>query len=92
MSEIILMNPYTDKDSPQDKQSIFDIQAKTAEGKLINIEMQLFNRYDNEKRTLYYWSKQYASQLEEGQPYKNLMKCVTSNILNFSIAPRLADC
>ncbi|MDD9265786.1 Rpn family recombination-promoting nuclease/putative transposase [Paenibacillus sp. GCM10023248] len=87
LSEIILMNPYTDKDSPQDKQSIFDIQAKTAEGKLINIEMQLFNRYDNEKRTLYYWSKQYASQLEEGQPYKNLKKCVTINILNFSILP-----
>nr|WP_326074298.1 Rpn family recombination-promoting nuclease/putative transposase [Paenibacillus alba] len=40
----MLMNPYTDKDSPQDKQSIFDIQAKTTEGKLINIEMQLFNR------------------------------------------------
>ncbi|OCT11900.1 hypothetical protein A8709_28980 [Paenibacillus pectinilyticus] len=87
LSEIILMNPYTDKDSPQDKQSIFDIQAKTTEGKLINIEMQLFNRYDNEKRTLYYWSKQYASQLEEGQPYKNLKKCVTINILNFSILP-----
>jgi predicted transposase/invertase (TIGR01784 family) len=87
LTEIILMNPYTDKDSPRDKQSIFDIQAKTAEGKLINIEMQLFNRYDNEKRTLFYWSKQYASQLEEGQSYKLLKKCVTINILNFSILP-----
>ncbi|KRF03785.1 hypothetical protein ASG89_03240 [Paenibacillus sp. Soil766] len=87
LTEIVLMNPYTDKDSPQDKQSIFDIQAKTAEGNLINIEMQLFNRYDNEKRTLYYWSKQYASQLEEGQSYKKLKKCVTINILNFSILP-----
>ncbi|MGG1519610.1 Rpn family recombination-promoting nuclease/putative transposase [Paenibacillus oryzisoli] len=87
LTEIVLMNPYTDKDSPQDKQSIFDIQAKTTEGELINIEMQLFNRYDNEKRTLYYWSKQYASQLEEGQSYKILKKCVTINILNFSILP-----
>ncbi len=26
LTEIILMNPYTDKDSPRDKQSIFDIQ------------------------------------------------------------------
>ncbi|CAH1200556.1 hypothetical protein PAECIP111893_01444 [Paenibacillus plantiphilus] len=87
LTEILLMNPYTDKDSPQDKQSIFDIQAKTTEGKLINIEMQLFNRYDNEKRTLYYWSKQYASQLEEGQSYKKLKKCVTINIVNFTILP-----
>ncbi len=87
LTEIVLMNPYTDKDSPRDKQSIFDIQARTTEGKLINIEMQLFNKYDNEKRTLYYWSRQYAGQLEEGQSYKRLRKCVTINILNFSILP-----
>lgn len=87
LTEIILLNPYTDKDSPRDKQSIFDIQAKTAEGKLINVEMQLFNKYDNEKRTLFYWSKQYSGQLEEGQSYKQLRKCVTINILNFSILP-----
>lgn len=87
LTEIVLMNPYTDKDSPRDKQSIFDIQAKTAEGKLINVEMQLFNKYDNEKRTLYYWSKQYSGHLEEGQSYKKLKKCVTINILNFTILP-----
>lgn len=87
LTEINLMNPYTDKDSPRDKQSIFDIQARTAEGKLINVEMQLFNKYDNEKRTLYYWSKQYSGQLEEGQSYKKLRKCVTINILNFTILP-----
>lgn len=46
LTEIILMNPYTDKDSPRDKQSIVDIKAKTTEGELINIEMQLFNQYD----------------------------------------------
>lgn len=40
LTEIILMNPYTDKDDPLDKQSIFDVYAKTAEGKLIDdIEM-----------------------------------------------------
>lgn len=87
LTEIILMNPYTDKDSPQEKQSIFDIQAKTAEGTIINVEMQLFNRYDNEKRTLYYWSKQYSGQLEKGKPYKQLKKCVTINILNFTVLP-----
>jgi len=46
-----------------------------------------FNKYDNEKRTLYYWSKQYSGQLEEGQSYKTLKKCVAINILNFAILP-----
>ncbi|QAV17898.1 hypothetical protein PC41400_09545 [Paenibacillus chitinolyticus] len=84
LTEIVLLNPYTEKDAPLDKQSIFDIWAKTAEGKLINIEMQLFNKYDIEKRTLYYWSKRYSGQLQEGQTYKELKKCVTINILNYS--------
>ncbi|AIQ29306.1 hypothetical protein P40081_14950 [Paenibacillus sp. FSL P4-0081] len=84
LTEIILMNPYTDKDDPLDKQSIFDVYAKTSEGKLIDIEMQLFNKYDIEKRTLFYWSKRYASQLSEGDKYPELKKCVMINILNYS--------
>lgn len=87
LAEIILLNPYTDKDTPRDKQSILDIHAKTTEGELINVEMQLFNKYDTEKRTMFYWSKLYSGQLQEGQSYKKLQKCVTINILNYSFLP-----
>lgn len=87
LDEVILLNPYTDKDDPLDKLSIFDIWAKTVEGKLINIEMQLFNKYDMEKRTLYYWSKRYSGQLQTGGRYTELKKCVTINILNYKVLP-----
>jgi predicted transposase/invertase (TIGR01784 family) len=87
LTEIILLNPYTDKESPKDKQSILDIKGKTSDGEFINVEMQLFNKYDTEKRTLFYWSKQYAGQLLEGQTYRSLKKCVTINILNYSFLP-----
>lgn len=87
LTEIILMNPYTEKDAPHDKQSILDIKAKTAEGKLINIEMQLFNPYNMEKRTLFYWSNMYFHQIKEGGNYGELKKCVTINILNYSCLP-----
>lgn len=87
LTEIILLNPYTDKDSPRDKQSILDIRARTTEGEIINVEMQLFNKYDTEKRTLFYWSKQYSGQLQEGQPYSQLKRCVTINILNYALLP-----
>ncbi len=46
--------------------------------------MQLFNKYDIEKRTLFYWSKRYSSQLHEGEKYQELKKCVTINILNYA--------
>ena len=87
LKEITLLNPYTDKDAPLDKQSIFDIWARTEAGEHINVEMQLFNKYDIEKRTLYYWGKRYSAQLQEGQTYKILKKCVTINILNYSFLP-----
>jgi predicted transposase/invertase (TIGR01784 family) len=38
-----------------------------------------------EKRTLFYWSKLYSSQLVEGQSYSTLKRCVTINILDFSL-------
>ncbi|MBP1907240.1 putative transposase/invertase (TIGR01784 family) [Paenibacillus turicensis] len=87
LKEITLLNPYTDKDAPLDKQAIFDIWARTEAGEHINVEMQLFNKYDIEKRTLYYWGKRYSAQLQEGQTYKTLKKCVTINILNYSFLP-----
>ncbi|NUU62418.1 Rpn family recombination-promoting nuclease/putative transposase [Paenibacillus agri] len=87
LDEVVLLNPYTDKDDPLDKQSIFDIWAKTVDGRMIDIEMQLFNKYDIEKRTLYYWSKRYSGQLQESGKYRDLKKCVTINILNYSLLP-----
>ncbi|UKS26562.1 Rpn family recombination-promoting nuclease/putative transposase [Paenibacillus sp. HWE-109] len=87
LTDIHILNPYIDKNALHDKQSILDIHARTADGKQVNIEIQLFNRYDIEKRTLYYWSKMYASQLEEGQKYKELKKTITINILNFKFIP-----
>lgn len=84
ITDIQILNPYIDKNGLHDKQSILDIRARTADGKQVNIEIQLFNRYDIEKRTLYYWSKMYANQLEEGQTYKELKKTITINILNFN--------
>ncbi|UQZ83232.1 PD-(D/E)XK nuclease family transposase [Paenibacillus konkukensis] len=87
LTEIILLNPYTEPDSPDDKQSIMDIKARTAQGELLNIEMQLFNPYHMEKRTLFYWSEMYYHQIPKGSNYTKLKKCVTINILNYSSLP-----
>jgi len=87
LTEIVLLNPYTDKDAPDDKQSILDICARADDGTLVNVEIQLFNRYDIEKRTLFYWAKLYTSQLAEGEQYRKLRRTVAINILNFAFLP-----
>ncbi len=49
--------------------------------------MQLFNPYNMEKRTLFYWSEMYYHQIRKGDNYNLLKKCVTINILNYSCLP-----
>lgn len=79
----ILENTKLKRDGPDDKLGILDIRAKTLAGEQINIEVQLVNQLNMDKRTLFYWSKMFVEQLKEGQPFRNLKKTITINILDF---------
>lgn len=76
-------NTKLDKDRIEDKQGVLDIKAKLYDGTQVNIEIQLVNQYNMEKRTLFYWSKLYSDQIKEGESYSKLKKTVTINILDF---------
>jgi len=87
LTELEILNPYIDKEALSDKVAVLDIHARTATGMLINIEIQLANRFNMEKRTLYYLGKMYTGQLSEGQDYRELKKTVNINILDFAYLP-----
>ncbi|WP_257156150.1 Rpn family recombination-promoting nuclease/putative transposase, partial [Bacillus thuringiensis] len=53
----------------------------------VNIEIQLRNTQEIVKRSLYYWSKLYTSQLEQGMPYRSLRKTIAINLLDFKLFP-----
>ena len=78
-----VMNNEIDKESIDDKFSRLDIKAKTDKDELINIEIQIRDEHNMVKRSLYYWSKMFESQLTEGQKYDKLAKTICINILNF---------
>ena len=82
--DIILLNPYNAKEHREDKLSILDIKAKDTRGQYYNIEMQIAAEAHYNQRALYYWSKQYASQLKEGGMYKDLKKTISISVLNFN--------
>ena len=81
--EIELLNPYNIKDFKKDKLSILDIKAKSIDGRRFNIEMQVADEADYDKRALYYWAKLYTDQLKEGKDYSKLSKAIGIHILNF---------
>jgi predicted transposase/invertase (TIGR01784 family) len=79
---IEILNPNINKDSPGDKFSILDICARLAGGELVNIEVQVNDEYNIDKRSLYYWSRLYSGQLTSGADYLKLKKTICINILN----------
>lgn len=67
----------------EDKYSRLDVKATTSNNEIINIEIQLKNEHNMIKRSMYYLSKMYEEQLEEGEDYSKLGRTVCINILNF---------
>ena len=49
-----------------EKIGILDVRVKSDNGSSINIEIQLVNQYNMIKRTLFYLSKMYLSQIAKG--------------------------
>lgn len=84
---LTLLNPHLDKTALTDKESILDVRCENEDKKQVNLEIQVTNKYDMPKRSLYYASKIYAGQLEEGRLYKSLKKVISINILTFDMIP-----
>ncbi|QQV75687.1 hypothetical protein H6P87_01251 [Rickettsia tillamookensis] len=84
VKEVTLLNPYNPKSFLNDKISVLDIKAKGESGKMFNIEIQVTDEANYDKRALYYWAKLYAGQLKEGSRYSELNKTIGIHILNFT--------
>lgn len=87
--DVTILNPYNLQDFPADKLSILDIKAKSVSGKLYNIEIQISDEADYDKRALYYWAKLYTEQLKKSEDYSMLNKAIGIHILNFISIPKV---
>ncbi|AOR24742.1 Rpn family recombination-promoting nuclease/putative transposase [Clostridium taeniosporum] len=83
IKSVEIKNTDIEKAFVEDKFSRLDVKATTSNNEIINIEIQLKNEYNMIKRSLYYWSKLYEEQLNEGDDYSQLKRTVCINILNF---------
>ena len=84
VSDVVLLNPYNVQNFKTDKLSILDIKAKGIDGKQFNIEIQITDEADYDKRALYYWGKLYTEQLKTSEDYSKLNKTIGIHILNFT--------
>ena len=83
ITAVEIKNTDLNKGYIEDKFSRLDVKATTSNNEIINIEIQLKNEYNMIKRSLFYWSKLYSEQLNEGEDYSLLKRTICINILNF---------
>lgn len=86
-TDLILKNPYNLADYQAGKISILDIKACDAQGRWVNVEMQISQDLNFDKRAIYYWAKLVTEQLSEGMMFKELKKTYSINILDFNFIP-----
>lgn len=77
VKDLVIRNPFSEKDATDDKLAILDIKASDAEGRLYNIEMQMLAWAAFRARALYYWSKVYSQQLAEGNKFTALRPTIS---------------
>lgn len=70
---------------PEEKGGRLDLQATLDNGIVVNIELQMENEYNIEKRTAYYSSKVLARETKRGTDYKDIEQVIMINILNYEL-------
>ena len=81
--ETILLPTALRQEYPDEKLGILDVRTMMEDGAQINLEMQVESFKHWDARSLFYLSKMYTEQLNKGDSYEKLKKCIHVSILDF---------
>lgn len=84
IKNVQVLNAEIPKDILDEKSSILDIRAELDNKKIVDIEMQVNNEGNIDKRSSLYMSKNISTQLKVNEEYKELKASIVINILNFN--------
>ncbi len=72
IKKVTILDSFLPNLTREEKSSIMDLRLQLNTGELVNVEMQAFSHKGFGERILFYWAKNYISQLKEGEDYKKL--------------------
>ena len=75
-------------DSDDAKLSRLDIACELDTGELVDVEVQVINYNNMQRRTLFYWARLYLLSLTRGEGYNILRPAITINLLAFELLPQ----
>ena len=74
-----------EKLAEQEKGGRLDLQAKLNDGIIVNIELQMKNEHNIEKRTTFYSSKVLSRETKRGTDYNKIQQVIMINLLNYEM-------
>lgn len=79
-----VLNAEIPKDLLDERGSVLDVRAELDNNRIVDIEMQLNDEGNIDKRSSVYMSKNIATQIKTSEDYKGLKPSIVINILNFN--------
>ena len=83
----IIENKTLSADIKNGKSCVLDVKAVLDGGAKINIEVQLRNEHNIDRRSLFYWSRLYSEKMKAGEKYRELPDVIAVNIVDFDYPP-----
>ena len=71
------------KDVLEGKSCVLDVVAILSDETRVNIEVQLHDKHNMDRRSLFYWSKLYTETMKMGNDYEELPDAIAINIVNY---------
>ena len=88
IKSITIQNPEIPTTMKDGKIGILDVRAELNGDEITEVEMQVQDQHNIDKRSPTYLTKIYSDQLKEGEQYIEVKKVVVINILNFDYYKR----
>jgi len=83
LTDLTLTDRELDPEHLKNRALRLDVLARTTSGEIIDLEVQVVNEHNIDRRTLYHWARLYYGQILGGGEFKDLHRTIAINVLNF---------
>jgi predicted transposase/invertase (TIGR01784 family) len=83
LADVTLLDRELDPKRIKDRALRLDILAKTTSGETIDLEVQVANERNIDRRTLFHWARLYYTQISQGGEFKDLHRTIAIDVLDF---------
>jgi predicted transposase/invertase (TIGR01784 family) len=86
-SEITVVDPHLMRKHPDKKLGILDLKIKTKSGKIVHVEIQLWDFPQMRERIIFYDAGLITDQIDAGEDYGSIKRVITILITDYVLIP-----